>query len=50
MRDGSAPVKLLVMEGYVRLLERRLGKPVPDLGPPAALTVFIIVVSPVAAL
>lgn len=49
MCDGSAPVKLLVMEGYVRLMERRVGKAVPVLGPPAALTVFIIFVSPVAA-
>jgi len=37
------------MEGYVRLMERRVGKAVPDLGPPAALTVFVIFVSPVAA-
>jgi len=49
MRDGSAPVKLLAMEGYARLMERRLGRAIPDLGPPAALAVFIIFVSPVAA-
>lgn len=49
MRDASAPVKLLVMEGYVRLMERRVGKAVPDLGPPSALTIFIVFVSPVAA-
>ncbi len=37
------------MEGYARLVERRLGMAIPDLGPPAALAVFIIFVTPVAA-
>jgi hypothetical protein len=37
------------MERDSRLMERRVGRAVPDLGPRAALAVFIIFVSPVAA-
>lgn len=37
------------MERYTRLMERGVGRAVPDLGPPGALAVFIIFVSPVAA-
>jgi signal transduction histidine kinase len=49
MRDRSAAVKLLAMDRYSRLMERRAGRAVPDLGPPAALALFTIFVSPVAA-